>query len=143
MRARRWCDDTQKDYAAVTECRVGVLRRTIWDGDHELAEIHMPWALQGANLGAMWDTTQMSTRWENDSTPVSLGLLNTWDSYTGDPNPYFGHVVYAGRRDVDQPIAITRVNYVMGEDWKYRNTHPVYNPPRVKVPFTIRQWFSP
>src|SRR5207302_6678054 len=67
LRARRWCADTQKDYAAGTECRVGVLRRTIWDGDHELAEIQMPWALQGANLGAMWDTTQMSTRWENDS----------------------------------------------------------------------------
>src|SRR5258705_6684375 len=58
-RAREWCDDHGKDWPAGTECRVGVLRRTIWDGDQELAEIQMPWALEGANLSIVqWDTTQ-------------------------------------------------------------------------------------
>ena len=112
------------------------MRRTIWDGDQELAEIQMPWALQGANLVRQWDTTQTPTWWENDVSPVSLGRLDTWDVYTGDPNPYFGHVIYAGRRGVDQPIAVTRVNYVMAMDWKYRFNF-VYNPPRVVAPFTI------
>jgi RHS repeat-associated protein len=137
VRARKWCDDHGKDWPAGTECRVGVLRRTIWDGDQEVAEIQMPWALQGANLSlAQWDTTQTPTWWENDVTPVSLGRLNTFDTYTGDPNPYFGHVIYAGRRGIDQSIAVTRVNYVMAEDWKYRFNF-VYNPPRVVAPFTI------
>jgi len=58
-------------------------------------------------------------------------------SQSGDPNPYFGHVIYAGRLDIDEPIAITRVNYVMKQDWNHRDAQHIYNPPRVKAPFTI------
>ncbi|PYP63771.1 MAG: hypothetical protein DMD37_05130 [Gemmatimonadetes bacterium] len=138
VRARKWCDDYGKSLPAATECRVGVLRRIIWDGDQELAEIQMPWALQGVYIGG-YDTTQQAQWWENDVNPVSLPLLNVNGSLVGDPNPYFGHVIYAGRRGVDQPIAITRVNYVMGMDWYYGNNGSQfdYNPPRVKAPFTI------
>ncbi len=140
VRKREWCDDSGKEVPDATECRVGVLRRIIWDGNQELAEIQMPWALQGVN--AYTDTTQYANLWDlNETTPVSLPLLNVLGQSValGDPNPYFGHVIYAGRRGVDQPIAITRVNYVMGMDWKNRY---VYNPPRVKAPFTIAPFWN-
>jgi RHS repeat-associated protein len=136
VRSRKWCVDQGKDRPSATECRVGILRRTVWDGDMELAEIQMPWALQGT--GASSDTTQVSSLWENDVSPVtivSMSLLNMLGSQSGDPNPFFGHVIYAGRRGVNQPIAITRVNYVMGQDWK-RGT-PAYNPRRLRPAFTI------
>jgi len=138
VRARKWCDDYGKDVPAATECRVGVLRRIIWDGNQELAEIQMPWALQGVYIGG-YDTTQQQQWWENDVNPVSLPLLNVTGSMVGDPNPFFGHVIYAGRRGTDHPIAITRVNYVMGMDWRYGNygSQFIYNPPRVQAPFTV------
>jgi len=132
VRSRKWCDSHGKEWPAATECKVGTLRRTIWDGDKELAEIQMPWAIQLTTGTA--DTTQYPSLWENDTSPVSLPTMTIF-SDVGDPNPYFGHVIYAGRRDIDEPIAITRVNYVMGLDWNRRNTY--YTPPRVKAPFTI------
>lgn len=143
VRTRRWCDDDDKDWPAATECRVGTLRRTVWDGDREVAEIQMPWALQGTTIGG-YDTTRYASLWENDTSPIStasLPLLNVAGSQTGDPNPYFGHVIYAGRREVDQPIAITRVNYVMGEDWQYRSQF-TYNPPRLKAAFTLAPFWN-
>jgi len=143
VRARKWCDDYGKAVPDATECRVGVLRRAIWDGDRELAEIQMPWALQGVYITG-YDTTQQQQLWENDVNPVSLPLLNVTGSQVGDPNPYFGHVIYAGGRGVDQPFAITRVNYVMGMDWHYGNNGSQYhyNPPRVKAPFTIAPFWN-
>src|SRR5260370_23293216 len=68
VRARKWCDDTFKSWPAGTECRVGDLRRTIWNGDQELAGIQMPWAIQREGIG-QWDTTQTPTWWEKRVTP--------------------------------------------------------------------------
>jgi RHS repeat-associated protein len=143
VRSRKWCDSSGKDWPAATECKVGLLRRTIWDGDMELAEIQMPWALQVTTSTA--DTTQYPALWENDVTPLTsspLPLMTIW-SQVGDPNPYFGHVIYAGRRGIDQPIAITRVNYVMRQDWQWRDPQHSYNPPRLKAPFTIAPFWNP
>jgi RHS repeat-associated protein len=116
------------------------LRRTIWDGNQELAEIQMPWSLEVNS--ATGDTTQYTSLWENDVNPLTLTPLPllTMFSQTGDPNPYFGHVIYAGRQDIDQPIAITRVNYVMGLDWNSRNS---YNPVRMRPTFTIVPFWNP
>jgi len=136
-RSRRWCDSSGQDWPAATECRVGTLRRTIWDGNRELAEIQKPWALQ-VNGG---DTTQYSALWENDVTPVSLPLLNM-SVGSGDPNTYFGHVIYTTGLAIDRPIAITRVNYVMKQDWLHRDGQHVYTPARVKAPFTIMPFWN-
>lgn len=132
LRARKWCDDPQMHWYNTTECRLGLIRRTVWDDHQEIAEIQMPWALEGLTIGGLHDTTQTPTWWENDVTPVSLGLLQT--SEVADPNPSFGHVIYAAGPNIDQPIAVTRVNYVSGMDWLYRNT---YSSTQVHAPFTI------
>ena len=120
LRARKWCEGNWYDWRAGTECSTGLLRRTIWDGERELAEIQMPWALQNHGVGSAGsdDTTQQRSWWENDDTvPVNLGTL-ALDAYPpADPNPYFGHVIYSGQRGIDQPLAITRVNYVQALDW--------------------------
>jgi len=142
VRARRWCNDLQPDgyggtisitWEEATECRVGLLRRTIWDGDQELVEIQMPWAIQYSQD----DTTQTPAWWENDASPVSYGSIGTLTTAAGpaDPYPYFGHVIYVGGRGVDQPLAITRVNYAMTVDWfSYPRQAISYS---LQAPFTI------
>ncbi len=144
VRSQKRCVDSGKDWPAATECRVGLLRRTVWDGETELAEIQMPWALQGT--AASSDTTHFPSLWENDVNPVTITpipLLNMTGSQIGDPYPYFGHVIYAGRFGIDQPVAITRVNYVMGQDWLHRTSQFSFNPPRLKPRFTIVPFWNP
>lgn len=106
VRARKHCDDYGQTNFGGTECLTSLVRRTVWDGNQELAEIQMPWELQGAGLGK-YDSTFTSQYWENDTLPVSLPTLST--NGAGDPNPYFGHVVYAGGLGIDEPVAITAV----------------------------------
>jgi len=139
LRARRWCDDAGLDEKGGTECRSGLIRRTAWDGDQELAEIQMPWALQGKDLFAKWDTAPTPEWWENDTAAVSLGRLDTMDPSTGDPNPLFGRVIYAGFTGMDQPLAVTRVHYVWRSDWYYpTNTYA----PQTELPFTITPFWT-
>ena len=137
VRARKWCDDTFLTYRPATECRVGLVRRTIWNGDQELAEIQSPWNIQGYDDFSPWDTTQGRALADSDVTPSNIGhlikLANA--TYNGDANKFFGHVVYAGFRGIDQPIAITRVNYAWIQDWN----HPTNVQSQVQHPvaFTI------
>ena len=53
VRAQRWCDDYGLGRFESTECRSGLLRRIVWDGDQELAEVQMPWALRGRGLSTL------------------------------------------------------------------------------------------
>ena len=133
VRAQKKCMAPATQFEA-TECRTSLIRRTIWDGDNELAEIQMPWALQGTDFPHVI-TEMPPTTWENDTLPVSVSLVLTPGSAgMGDPNPYFGHVVYAGLLGANQPIAVTRVNYVFKQDWNYpSNTYAA----TVRAPFTI------
>jgi len=134
LRAQKWCNDVAPmDVMQATDCRTSPLRRTIWDGNQELAEIQMPWGLQSPS-GYTISTTP--TWWENDINPVSLGTLYT-NQGTGDANPYFGHVVYTAGRGIDQPVAITRVNYVMALDLVSRQPYS-----HVQAPFTIMPFWN-
>lgn len=78
------------------ECWISIVRRTIWDGDQELAEITMP------------DTPAYR---ENDTATMSMKLLQDSVGATGDPNPFYGRVVYAFGLQIDQPLSITRFGY--------------------------------
>ncbi len=95
--------------------------RTVWDGSDEVAEIKAP---LGASNGAEL----------NSGFP-----LIPW-SVVGDPNPFYGRVVYAPGLTVDQPLSVTRYDYrdnpsggvsatwptfTLMPFWDYRGT-PVY-----------------
>lgn len=75
--------------------------RTVWDGDRELAEIRVPVKLVDG-------TAVADTAIDNDL--YLPRLSRTFHGY--DPNPYFGRVVYTPGLELDQPLAITRYNYV-------------------------------
>jgi RHS repeat-associated protein len=113
-RAKRWC-------AAVRlfgECRLGYVRRTIWDGVSELWEIQMP-----GNPGTPADTM------ENDVSPVKLAPTS---SPYMDLNPYFGRVVYTHGLELDQPLALTRFGYA---DWPQNQTYRSDWQPVTMVPW--------
>jgi RHS repeat-associated protein len=82
------------------ECKTSLLRRTVWNGDQELAEIQMPGGA-AANEVAVY---------ENDVATVQLPNLQT-QAGAVDRNQYFGRVLYTPGRGIDQPLAVTRVNY--------------------------------
>lgn len=133
VRARKHCDDYGLSYLAGAECRTSLVRRTVWDGQEELAEIQMPWQLQGVGIGK-YDSTMTPQYWENDTARVSIDYITTGGG-AGDPSPYFGHVVYAHGLGIDEPIAITRVNYVWAIDWYTRSYSSGSKPAYTVVPF--------
>ena len=138
VRAQRRCMAPTTQFEA-TECRTSLIRRTIWDGTNELAEIQMPWAIQGTF--AQHSITEYTDLLENDTLSVSVSqMLAPGPGGMGDPNPYFGHVVYAGLLGADQPLAVTRVNYAFKQDWHYPSN--TYNA-TVKAPFTIVPFWDP
>jgi RHS repeat-associated protein len=95
VRARRDCDWV--DYKA--ECRyLAFVRRTVWDGAQELAEIQMPGR----------DVTPPDTM-ENDTAAVRRAVGQP-EGYE-DTNPFWGRVLYTFGMDLDQPLSITRVKY--------------------------------
>lgn len=102
-RSRRGCTDVSDNTFPLNqyyqnglsiECKMSFVRRTVWDGEQELAEINAP--------GADAD----STLWERDTGYVNLGRIDA-----KDPNPFYGRVVYAYGLDVDQPISVARFGY--------------------------------
>jgi RHS repeat-associated protein len=92
----------------VMECKTSLVRRTVWNGDQELAEIQMPGG-DSANEVAVY---------ENDTATVHLPSLYTAfrDTFPRDRNQYFGRVLYTPGRAIDQPIAVTRINYEYQHD---------------------------
>lgn len=82
------------------ECKTSLLRRTVWDGDEELAEIQMPGGTAANEIAV----------YENDVATVQLPNLQT-QAGAVDRNQYFGRVLYTPGRGIDQPLAVTRINY--------------------------------
>jgi hypothetical protein len=71
------------------------VRRTVWDGAQELAEIQVPVDLGNAAI------EEMDTGY-----PVV-----SWNFSPKDPNPFFGRVVYGPGLSVHKPLTVTRYEY--------------------------------
>jgi len=94
---RRWCQG-DVDPSGDPECGLSTIRRTVWDGNHELYEIQMPGG----------DTTSASTL-ENDTQAPEQPADLTFTYF--DLNPFFGRVAYTHGLAIDQPLAMTRLGY--------------------------------
>lgn len=95
VRSRKDC--TENISGGQWFCGVGTVRRIIWDGSAELAEIQQP----GGN-GASYDDM------ESDGALVTPQSTPSGD----DPNPLFGTALYAyGMNGTDQPVTVTRLFY--------------------------------
>jgi RHS repeat-associated protein len=80
-------------------CHMGMVRRTVWDGSEELAEVQRP----GGNFdgAALMESDSVATQVEPSTWPTH------WDA-----NPRFGVVIYTNALGLDRPISVTRVQYV-------------------------------
>lgn len=94
--ARRSCND-EDDASRRLECDQDHIRRTVWMQDQELYEIQMP-----------ADSTTAQATVENDDEPVHVALTPD----ITNQNPYYGRVAYTYGLGIDQPLAVTRINYV-------------------------------
>ena len=92
---RRWTECAPLN---TIECITSATRRTIWDGNQELAEIQAPSDSTNPAL------EELDTGW-----PVQP--YNPGAGDYGDPNPFFGRVVYGPSVGVDQPLSVTRYEY--------------------------------
>ena len=100
VRTDRRCD-VGLFFSTAVACDVSTWRRTVWDGDRELAEIQVPIRYAGQSTSVP-DSVQ-----NNDRFVPALPLLNG-----EDPNPFFGRVVYVPGLALDQPAGLTRYGYV-------------------------------
>ena len=107
-RARRTCDDQQGagNHGDEVSCEVSAIRRTVWSGTSELAEIQMP----------AGDSTPADTV-ENDTLAVKRARQSGIPYPYYDANRLYGRVLYVHGLAVDQPLAITRVNYADASDF--------------------------
>lgn len=94
-------------------CSMSTVRRTIWDGEQELDEIQVPDSLA-----------------EDDTVAVHLAV--GLDQFNIDQNPYFGRVSYTFGVALDQPLSLTRLDYV-DAPFLESSRQPVYR----WSPFTI------
>lgn len=116
VRARRWCENDPEQFSAA--CRIGKIRRIVWDGSQELYEIQMPGGDGSAYL-------------ENDTRPIQPPS-DANDSDRVDPNPYFGRVAYTHGLALDQPLSVIRMGY--GDLFDNDGTLRTY---RALAPFAI------
>jgi RHS repeat-associated protein len=96
VRSRRKCQNINDDIGG-SECQVGMVRRTVWDGTQEFYEIQMP------------DSTTLPGWFENDTSFVPAPVITSpgrWDT-----NPFFGRVAYTYGLAIDKPISVVRVGY--------------------------------
>ena len=83
------------------ECDLSTLRRTVWDRERELIELQVPVQQAGAT------TEEAASTLEND-----VYVPNLPRAQGNDQNPFFGRVVYTHGLTTDEPIGLTRYNYV-------------------------------
>jgi len=86
-------------------CDLSTVRRTVWSGSQELAEIQMPAA----------DAT-LSDTVENDALAVHRQRSAVMADAFYDANRFFGVVLNVQGPGTDQPVAVTRVNYADASD---------------------------
>jgi RHS repeat-associated protein len=84
-----------------TDCFAPYVRRTIWDGAQELAEIQIP--ADGTSAEEL-DVGYAVRPFEPSANDPATGS-------TGDPNPYYGRVVYGPGLAIDKPLSVTRYDY--------------------------------
>ena len=107
VRSRSWCEGHTENNAL---CRLGKIRRAVWDGSSELYEIQMP------------DTTLNSQDLrEIDAANVprmnQSSVINpSGPSLLVDPNEFFGRVAYTHGLGVDAPVSVVRFGYVSTMD---------------------------
>jgi len=116
VRARRNCYVSYStDPRPQGECKVNLVRRTVWDGFQELAEIQQP----GGDADPVENDTQ------------TLRLPAPPDGI--DQNPFFGRVLYTNGIVVDQPLSLTRLGYA---------DSTAYETPQTPQPWVAFQPFS-
>lgn len=93
VRTRRNCNVTNP-----SACNRGEIRRIVWDGNQVLEEVRMP----GRDTDSQY--------FENDTALVRYPASG-FPSYT-DYNPQYGRTAYTHALGIDQPLAVTRMNYV-------------------------------
>jgi RHS repeat-associated protein len=114
VRTRRACQDPST--VIDKYCELSTVRRTIWDGNAELAEIQQP----GGDAATPADM-------ENDGALTTRQPTRAGDTF--NPNPFFGTTVYTyGLHGTDHPVSAIRLNYI---DWSTPST------PVAFAPFTI------
>jgi RHS repeat-associated protein len=86
----------------IADCLTSSVRRVIWDGAQELAEIQAPYdAFANAPVGSE----------ELDAAMPLLPRSTCSGANPCDPNPFYGQVVYAPGLALDQPLGVTRFRY--------------------------------
>lgn len=100
VRARRQCDFVTDRPEG--ECNLGLVRRTVWDGTQELAEIQMP--------DSVGNNPVVQTETDTGFVALPPTGISGGQSYF-DPNPYFGRVLYTHGLALDYPLSITRADY--------------------------------
>jgi RHS repeat-associated protein len=86
----------------IAECLTSAVRRVLWDGPQELAEIQAPYdAFANAPVGSE----------ELDAAMPLLPRSTCAGPNPCDPNPFYGQVVYAPGLALDQPLGVTRFRY--------------------------------
>jgi len=94
VRARKTCSVGQ-GFVPPPVCLAAYIRRTIWDGDQELAEIQVP---GNQNQSAYHE--------------VDVGTINLPYIDNADVNPFYGRVIYTHGLLLDRPIAVARYSLV-------------------------------
>lgn len=104
VHGKRECDQVPAGYPEpvgdlALQCRLPVMRRTVWDGAQELAEVQAPGA-----------PAPVAMR-EQDVGHYAALPLDFRSSPPKDPNRYYGQVVYTTGLAVDQPLSVVRLGY--------------------------------
>ncbi|MGQ0765418.1 MAG: RHS repeat-associated core domain-containing protein [Gemmatimonadota bacterium] len=89
------------------ECLASSIRRIVWDGAQELAEIQVPGG------------PGQSAYYEQDVGTYNAGL----GQYGEDTNPYYGRVIYTFGTSIDQPLSVARYAY---SDYPSNGSHTVW-----------------
>nr|MCU0733050.1 RHS repeat-associated core domain-containing protein [Hyphomonas sp.] len=95
VRIRRDCNSDDQ-----FACGLGIVRRTIWQGDQELAEIQQP-----------GDDTVSTSTLENDGTASVRRSKSAIPGFVEDANTFFGAVLYVHSGALDTPLALLRLHY--------------------------------
>jgi len=122
MRANKDCIDTGLTYSEALDCKIGIIRRTIWDGSQELAEIQMPGNGTTAEIPTNASPDD-SPYFENDIADVLMPSI-TAGGLTADRNPFYGRVVYTSGPGLDEPLAVFRMSYTFALDSAYFRVTP-------------------
>jgi RHS repeat-associated protein len=108
-RSRRFCNMTQS-FTNRWPCLTSLIRRTVWDGNTEAAEVQMPGGDSGTTAPAMPDVVL-----EQDTGYAPLLAEDATAYCCYDPNPFYGRVAYTYGLALDEPVSVARYGYLEGQ----------------------------